>query len=88
MSQSRQSGHHNYNFGYQIGPVVMLPLRTEWSVPHENFAFQSLLFYDPENGIFFLITSEISKLGHFVYFIYRQSTKLDIILNFRVPYNR
>ena len=37
---------------------------------------------------FFLITSEISKLGRFVYFIYCQSTKVTILLNFRVSHNQ
>ena len=37
-----------------------------------------LFIYDLENEIFFPITFEISKLGHFIYLISRQSTKVAI----------
>ena len=65
----------------------MLPPRNIKIITDEFYAPQSLFFYDPENEIFFLITSEISKLGLFVYFIYCQSVKAIIPINLRVPYN-
>ena len=80
---------HAYCFSIAINrPVLMLPLGTKENITHENCAPQSQFFYDPENEIFFLITSEISKSGRFVHFIYCLSTKVDILLNFRVPYNQ
>ena len=69
-------------------PVLMLPARAERNLSHENCAGRSLFFYDPVNEIFCLITSEISKLGRFVHFIYCQSTKVAILLNFRAYYNQ
>ena len=67
-------------------PIVMLLPRTKPSVTHENCALQSLFFCDPENKIFFLVTSIISKLGQFVYLIFCQSTKVTIVLHFRETY--
>ena len=44
-----------------------------------------MMVSDPESEIFFLITYEISKLGSFIYCL---STKVDILLKFRMPYNQ
>ena len=42
------------------------------------------LIFDPGNEIFHAITSEVSKLRHFVNFMYCQKTKITIFINFRV----
>ena len=60
--------------------VLKSPPWASKSLTHNNCA--------PESEIFFLKTSEISKLGRFIYFLYCLSTKVDITLNFRVPYNQ
>ena len=46
-----------------------------------------LFVSDSESEIFFLITSEILNLGRFAYFIYGQSTKVTVLLSFRMPYS-
>ena len=59
------------------------PPRASKSLAHENRPVS-----DPESEIFFLITSEIQNLGHFAYFIYCQSSKVTVLLNFQVHYNQ
>ena len=101
--QSRQRGQLHYTFGYQIGArfrpayyfiiagnrhILKSQVRANKSLTHENRAAKSLFVSDPESEIFFLIDSEISKLGRFTHFIYCLSTKKDILLNVRVPYNQ
>ena len=61
---------------------------TNQNHPNESCAPKTLFVYDPENEIYFAITSEISKLGRFIYFKYYQRTKITILLNFRVSYNQ
>ena len=67
--------------------VLKLPVKTSKSLTHENRAPKSEFGSDPEIEMFFLITHEISKLDRFIYFIYCLSTKVDILLKFRMPYN-
>ena len=63
---------------------IVLLKRKKQSLSHENRNPKTLLFVDPENEIFHAITSEISKLRHFVNFRYCQRTKITIFINFRV----
>ena len=44
---------------------------------------QALFVFNPESKIFFSITSEISNLDLFIFFISCQNTKVAIILYFR-----
>ena len=47
----------------------------------------SLFFNDPENKIFFGITSKLLSSSRFVYFVNGQKTKVSILLNFGLSYN-
>ena len=47
-------------------PVVMLLGRTNQKLSHENCAPKSLFFYDPENKIFYVFTSEIRAFRSFL----------------------
>ena len=66
---------------------VVIPLHRSTTLSNENCAPKTRLFYDPENEISFAITSEISKLVRFVYFMYCQRNKITILLISRVHYN-
>ena len=68
-------------------PVLKRPHSTNKSLSYENRDPKSSFVSDPESETFFLITYEISQLGRFLYFIYCLSTKVDILLKFRMPYN-
>ena len=48
----------------------------------------ALFVFDPESNMFFSITSEISNLDLFIFFISCQSTKVAILLYFRKYYNQ
>ena len=53
-----------------------------------KLAPRSLFIFDPENEIFFSVTSEISNLDLFIFFIPSQSTKVAIVLYFREHFNQ
>ena len=77
--------HACYSFIAGNRPALKLPHTTNKSLSYENRGPKSLFVFDPESGIFFLITYELSKLGRFICCL---STKVDIPLKFRKPYNQ